>query len=108
MAITRPQNFDKVGVLESSIEKFLVEEVERRGGKCEKVRTIGSRGFFDRFVALPGGFIALVELKKPKGGRLSPHQRDRIVSYQRLGARVRVCCTKKEVELLMDEYEAQA
>ena len=95
-------------MLESMVEKFLVDEVERRGGRCEKVRVIGSRGFFDRFVALPGAFVALVELKRPKGGRLSPHQRQRIEIYQALGVRVRVCRTKKEVALLMDEYDAQA
>jgi hypothetical protein len=95
-------------MLESVVEKFLVDEGERRGGRCEKVRVIGSRGFFDRFVALPGGFIALVELKRPKGGRLSPHQRDRIDSYQRLGVRVRVCKTKQDVLCLLDDFDRQA
>jgi hypothetical protein len=101
-------NGNSASTLEASIEKFLVDEVERRGGKCEKVRVIGSRGFFDRLVALPKGFTAMVELKKPKGGRLSPHQRERIRTYVRLGARVRICKTRDDVLSLMDEYDEQA
>jgi len=95
-------------MLESAVEKFLVEEVARRGGKCEKVRTIGTRGFFDRLIALPIGWIALVELKKPKGGRLSPHQRRRLDEYAAIGANVRVCRTRAEVLQLMDEYDNRA
>jgi hypothetical protein len=91
--------------LESDIENFLVHEVERRGGRAEKVRTIGRRGFFDRLVLLPGGFVCFVETKRPRGGRLSPHQQKRIADYNMLGANVHVLRTRKGVQQLMDSYD---
>jgi hypothetical protein len=38
------------------------------------MQSIGRRGFPDRIVILPGRII-FAELKRPSGGRLSPHQR---------------------------------
>jgi hypothetical protein len=59
---------------EEHIERELVRRVAQLGGKCLKVTVIGRRGFADRLVILPGGRMHLVELKRPRGGRLSPHQ----------------------------------
>jgi hypothetical protein len=95
-------------ILESTVERFLVDEVRRRGGIAEKVRVIGARGFFDRFVTLPGGVIILVELKRPKGGRLSPHQRKRLEVYRRLGVNVQICKSREDVRRLMDAYDQRA
>ena len=60
---------------ESTIEAELVTRVLLRGGICVKMTVVGQRGFFDRLVILPGPRIAFVELKRPKGGRVSPHQK---------------------------------
>ena len=63
-----------VSVKEKLVEAELIARVEAMGGKCIKVQAVGRRGFFDRVVVLPKGRVYFVELKRPKGGRLSPHQ----------------------------------
>ncbi len=50
---------------ESSTEKYLRRAVEKKGGKCLKLT--GSVGVQDRLVLLPGGIVALVELKTKIG-----------------------------------------
>jgi len=75
--------------LESAVETELVTRVRRAGGVAEKVTVLGSRGFFDRLVVLPGGRVVFCEVKRPSGGILSQHQILRADRYQRLGA---VCC----------------
>lgn len=60
--------------LEKDIERKLRREVERRGGRCLKWVCPGWAGVPDRIVLLPGGRIYFVELKRPKGGKLSAMQ----------------------------------
>lgn len=57
--------------LEKDIEKKLRQMVEDRGGLCLKWVCPGWAGVPDRIVLLPGGRIIFVELKRPKGGKLS-------------------------------------
>ena len=78
------------GVRENVVEEELVRRVRALGGIAEKTTVIGRRGFFDRVIVLPGGKVIFVECKRPKGGRLSPHQIERIRQYRVLGA---VACT---------------
>jgi len=75
--------------LESAVETELVTRVRRAGGVAEKVTVLGSRGFFDRLIVLPGGRVVFCEVKRPSGGILSQHQILRADRYRRLGA---VCC----------------
>lgn len=58
---------------ETKIEKRLVCEVERIGGKCPKWVSPGNRGVPDRIVILPSGVIAFAETKAP-GKPLEPLQ----------------------------------
>jgi hypothetical protein len=59
---------------EADIEKYLLRRIAALGGITAKMTVAGHRGWPDRLVALPGGRLLLVELKRPKGGRLSPSQ----------------------------------
>jgi hypothetical protein len=59
---------------ESSVEAELVRRVEALGGLCLKMQSLARRGFPDRLIVLHKQII-FVELKRPSGGRLSPHQR---------------------------------
>lgn len=61
--------------LEKDIERKLKDLVESYGGKCLKWTCPGWRGVPDRIVLLPRGRVYFVELKRPKGGRLSPMQK---------------------------------
>ena len=62
--------------LEKDIERALVEKVKKRGGYCLKWVCPGWAGVPDRIVLLPGARAIFVELKRPKGGRLSPMQKN--------------------------------
>lgn len=60
--------------LEKEIEKKLRTKVEALGGKCLKWVCPGWGGVPDRLVLLPGARVHFVELKRPKGGKLSALQ----------------------------------
>lgn len=61
--------------LEKEIERKLKTLVEGRlGGLCLKWVCPGWSGVPDRILLLPGGRIYFVELKRPKGSKVSPLQ----------------------------------
>jgi hypothetical protein len=98
-------------VRETTVEKYLREQVEARGGLCEKFVSPGRRGVPDRLVTWPEGysddndtlffygFMDLVETKAPngrlRGSQVRDHKRRRL-----LGIIVFVASTKEQV----DEY----
>ena len=61
-------------MLEKDIEAKLVKMVKQTGGLCLKWVCPGWSGVPDRIVLLPGGRVIFVEMKRPKGGRLSKLQ----------------------------------
>lgn len=62
-------------LLERDIEARLTRTVRQHGGRCLKWVCPGWAGVPDRIVLLPGGKVVFVELKRPKGGRLSDLQK---------------------------------
>lgn len=93
----------KPPVRENVVENELIARVKRAGGIAEKATTLGWRGFFDRIVILPGGRVIWVEVKKPVGGRVSPHQRLRHARYRALGMDVRLIRDFADIDRLMTE-----
>ena len=89
------------GVRENIVEEELVRRVRALGGIAEKTTVIGRRGFFDRVVVLPGGAVIFCEVKRPKGGVLSPHQIQRISQYRLLGALVAVISNSEDIDRLL-------
>lgn len=61
--------------LEKDLEAKLRKEVQKRGGLCLKWVCPGWSGVPDRIILLPGGRVHFVEMKRPKGGRLSAMQK---------------------------------
>lgn len=88
-------------MIERGVENYLVEQVALLGGVAEKVHTLGVRGFFDRLIVLPGGRVIFCEVKRPKGGRVSPHQHRRVGQYRSLGAEVAIVHNLEEVDALL-------
>ena len=58
---------------ESELERILVEEVRKEGGKAYKWISPGNDGVPDRIVFFPGGEVYFIELKT-ESGRVSPQQ----------------------------------
>lgn len=88
---------------ESSVERELKRRVEALGGMCIKVEAVGQRGFFDRVVALPGGRVIFVELKRGRGGRLSAHQIWYMASFSSLGVAIALVKNKRDIDRLLGQ-----
>lgn len=91
---------------EAAVEQYLREQVERRGGVCLKIDPANNKGFPDRLILLPHSAEFLAEVKKPKGGVLSEHQKywgERIAT---LGFSHAVVWTKEGVDEMMSSYDA--
>ena len=82
-------------MLEKEIEDYFVWHVEMLGGKAYKFASPNYRGVSDRITCLPDGTTWFVELKRPKGGRLSPLQRVFADQMVRLNQQY-VCLSNKE------------
>ena len=50
-----------------------------------KLDSTHKKGIHDRLVLLPGGRVFFVELKRPKGGKMSVMQKVRAMQIARLG-----------------------
>lgn len=85
--------------LEKDIEKALRDMVKKHGGLCLKWVCPGWSGVPDRIVLLPGGRIVFVELKRPKGGKLSELQKWWACQLTRLGFSHWVIWSKTELSL---------
>ena len=76
---------------ESDLERQCRLHAQAAGGYLLKTRTPGTRGFHDRLLLLPPGFVAFIEFKHPGGtGRKSTAQ---ALWQRRLEALGHVACT---------------
>ncbi len=85
---------------EDTVENHLKKVITARGGYCIKLMV---RSWPDRLVLLPGGVIAFVELKRPKGGKYEPLQVRRHDRLRELGFTVLVLNTKRLVDIHFKE-----
>lgn len=72
-------------ILEKEIERKLIRTVQSYGGRCLKWTCPGWSGVPDRILLFPGGHVSFVELKRPKGGRITPLQKWWNAELLRLG-----------------------
>ena len=86
-----------MGKAETTVEDYLVERVEARGGRCPKLVDLGRRGFPDRSPMWPGGIMHMVELKCI-GGVVKPWQRRYHADLRSQGFLVFVIWTKDQVD----------
>ena len=71
--------------IEKDIEQKLIKLAEKYGGRCLKWTCPGWNGVPDRVCLFPGGHVVFVELKRPKGGRVTPLQKWWADEITRLG-----------------------
>ncbi|MGL5435604.1 MAG: VRR-NUC domain-containing protein [Lachnospiraceae bacterium] len=88
---------------ESEIEKVLVAEVKKLGGRAYKWISPGNDGVPDRIVFLPDYPPVFVELKTDKG-KLSPIQTVQIKRLTALGQQVAVTYGMSGIADLFEEY----
>lgn len=84
-------------VSEKAIERYLVEEVARRGGICLKYDNPHAVGFPDRLVILPGHPLAWVEVKS-RGKKPRRIQQLRIELLNALGQTTHVADSREAVD----------
>lgn len=84
-------------MLESAIERRLVQGVKNAGGLALKFTSPGRAGVPDRLIILPGGRMIFVELKTEKGV-LTPLQIETHNQLRAYGCDVRVLYGKQYVE----------
>ncbi len=89
-------------MLESRIERHLVDGIKKLGGMCIKFTSPGTPGVPDRIILTATGRIVFVELKT-ETGRLSKIQRYIVNEMQKRGADVRVIKGIDEVKALLEE-----
>lgn len=85
------------------MEKYFKNLVESTGAYCFKFTSPGTRGVPDRIVVARSG-IYFVELKRPKGGRLSPHQIRWQEKFKSLGQTIHLIKNREEVEDFVECY----
>lgn len=74
---------------ESGLERILVDEVRKVGGRAYKWVSPGNIGVPDRIIFFPGGKAIFVELKT-EAGQLRANQKIQIARLRTLGQQVRV------------------
>ena len=87
---------------ESEIEKILVDEIRKMGGRAFKWVSPGNDGVPDRIVVLPGYPAIFVEMKTVTG-KLTSLQRIQIDRLQKMGQDVRVLYGEKETWTFLEE-----
>lgn len=88
---------------EKVIEASLVKAVTEIGGLCMKWVCPGWSGVPDRIVLLPGGRVCFVELKRPKGGRVSRLQEWWKKNLTGYGFRCVIVKDHEDIEDLVEE-----
>lgn len=70
---------------ENPVEKHLIKEVKKAGGRAYKFVSPGRRSVPDRIVLLPGGRLVFVECKAPgklpRADQLREHERLRALGF---------------------------
>jgi len=92
---------------ERFIEQKLISATKARGGICPKWISPSFDGVPDRLVFLPGGRFGMIEVKAP-GKKARPLQASRHKLFRKLGFKVYVLDSVKDIERILDEIGGDA
>lgn len=87
---------------EKVVERYLVDQIEKRGGTCEKFTSPARRSVPDRICSMRRGQLFFVEVKRPGEDATKAQQRDHARRRAR-GFLVFVIDTKEGVDYLINE-----
>lgn len=87
--------------LERNVEEWVKVLAEEQGGQA--IKLTGYTGIPDRLLLLPGGVIAFVETKRPKGGVLAKVQSLWHKRLRAMGFKVFVPCTKQQAQQMFED-----
>ncbi len=87
-------------IKEDEIEDYLVAEVAKMGGEAIKMNPHNNRGLPDRQCFFPGGFLLLVEVKRP-GLRPRKNQERKLERFRKMGFQATWADTKKRVDEIL-------
>lgn len=87
---------------ERDVERYFVDRVKRLGGTVRKVKWTGRAGAPDRLAYGPRLRACFVEMKRPKGGKLSHQQKVEITKLVEGGFDVFVASNHTEVDALVN------
>lgn len=87
-------------VLERDLERYFSDQCKKRKLMTLKLHVRFARGWPDRIVALPGGRVLWVELKRP-GGKTSPLQNKVHNDLGQLGHNVHVINSKEGIDYVL-------
>jgi len=93
-------------MLERDIEKHLVQQVAKLGGKAYKWSSPANKAVPDRICCLPKGLIKIVECKATNK-EPTPLQWKVIKSLRDLGHEVFVVDTKEKVDILIGDWKEE-
>lgn len=86
------------GEKESSIEDYYIESVEAVGGGTRRIAYRGRRGAADHLTAFKFNRLFLVELKRPKGGRIRVQQWEDAKWLQGFGVQKEFLHTREAID----------
>lgn len=89
---------------ERELEKKLYKEMKSLGGMAFKFTSPGNNGMPDRICIFPGGLLVFVEMKRPKGGVISPVQKEQQKRLRALGQKVENIFNPVDLEIFKETY----
>ena len=92
-------------MIEKEVEDYFVWKVAMLGGKSYKFKSPNQRGVSDQVACMVNGHTWFVELKRPKGGKLSELQKLFARDMLGLNQKYALLNTKEQIDEWAKQFE---